>query len=59
MSEAVCAANNSPANYVFNYSTSPFTFAVARADSNGEALFNTAGQRFIFKVRQAPRAMHA
>ena len=45
------AASNSPANYLFNYSTSPFTFAVARSDSNGEALFNTMGQRFIFKVR--------
>ena len=46
----VCAASNSPSNYLFNYSTAPFTFAVARSDSNGEALFNTVGQRFIFKV---------
>jgi len=45
----VLAATNSPANYVFNYSASPFTFAVARSDSN-DALFNTVGQRFIFKV---------
>ena len=47
---SICAASNSPANYQFNYSTSPFTFAVARSDSNGEALFNTMGQRFVFKV---------
>ena len=47
---SICAASNSPANYQFNYSTSPFTFAVARSDSNGEAIFNTMGQRFVFKV---------
>ncbi|EIE19743.1 hypothetical protein COCSUDRAFT_31111 [Coccomyxa subellipsoidea C-169] len=42
-------ASNGPANYQFNYSASPFTFAVARADSNGEALFNTVGTRLVIK----------
>ncbi len=46
----VHAASNGPANYQFNYSASPFTFAVARADSNGEALFNTVGTRLVIKV---------
>lgn len=36
--------------YQFNYSTSPFTFAVARSDSNDEPLFNTGGTRLVFKV---------
>lgn len=50
----LCAASNGPANYQFNYSVSPFTFAVARANSNGEALFNTVGTRLVFKVRPWP-----
>lgn len=46
----VSAASNGPANYQFNYSVSPFTFAVARANNNGQALFNTVGSRLIMKV---------
>ena len=47
-----CAASNGPTTYQFNYSTAPFTFAVARSGGNGDAIFNTGGTRLVFKVRR-------
>jgi hypothetical protein len=37
--------------YQFNYSTSPFTFAVARTAGNAQPIFNTGGTRLVFKAR--------
>ena len=50
------AASGGPASYTFNYSASPFSFAVSRGGSNADPVFNTAGTRLVFKVRrrQAP-----
>ena len=45
------AASGGPASYMFNYSASPFSFAVSRGGSNADPVFNTAGTRLIFKVR--------
>ena len=44
------AASNMTASYNFNYTKSPFNFAVSRANSSADPLFSTMGQRFIFKV---------
>ena len=38
-------------NYGLQYSASPFGFAVTRVGSSTAALFNTAGNRIVFKVR--------
>ena len=44
------AASGGPASYTFNYSASPFSFAVSRGGSNADPVFNTAGTRLVFKV---------
>ena len=55
MVDSVGAAVNAPAMYQFNYSVSPFTFAVARSDdANAVPLFNTVGTRLVFKARPGP-----
>lgn len=40
--------------YGLQYSAQPFGFAVTRTGSSSPALFNTAGNRFVFKVWPAP-----
>ena len=51
-SDALCglAVSGGPASYTFNYSATPFSFAISRSGSNSEPIFNTAGTRLMFKV---------
>lgn len=51
-SDALCglAVSGGPASYTFNYSATPFSFAISRSGSNTEPIFNTAGTRLMFKV---------
>ena len=51
-SDALCGpvVSGGPASYTFNYSATPFSFAISRSGSNSEPIFNTAGTRLMFKV---------